>query len=61
MTSSDFRAALARLGYSQRAFAAYVGANERTVRRWVEGAQDIPRWVPVLLGLLTPPPDHQQP
>lgn len=52
MTAPDFRAALARLGMSQRAFARYVRANERTVRRWAEGAQDIPGWVPVMLALM---------
>ena len=52
MTAPDFRAALARLGMTQRAFARYVCANERTVRRWAEGAQDIPGWVPVMLSLM---------
>jgi DNA-binding transcriptional regulator YiaG len=52
MTTTEFRAALATLGYSLRGFAAYVGANERTVRRWALGEQDIPAWVPVLLGLM---------
>ena len=56
MTSTEFRAALARLGYSQRAFAGYVGTNERTVRRWCEGTQDIPGWVPVMIGLMSHPP-----
>jgi len=52
MSAPDFRAALARLGMTQRAFARYVRANERTVRRWAEGAQDIPGWVPVMLALM---------
>jgi len=52
MSAPDFRAALARLGMTQRAFARYVHANERTVRRWAEGAQDIPGWVPVMLALM---------
>jgi hypothetical protein len=52
MTAADFRRRIAALGHTQRGFAAYVGANERTVRRWAEGEQDIPRWVDVLLGLM---------
>ena len=52
MTSTDFRRRIAALGYSQRGFASYVGANERTVRRWAEGEQDIPQWVSVMLDLM---------
>ena len=52
LTPLDFRTALARVGYSQRAFARLVGANERTVRRWTAGTLDVPTWVPVLLGLM---------
>ena len=52
MTAPDFRRRIAALGYSQRGFAAYVGANERTVRRWAEGEQDIPQWVSVMLDLM---------
>ena len=42
MTPTQFRAALASLGMTQRGFAAHVGANERTVRRWVEGHAGYP-------------------
>jgi DNA-binding transcriptional regulator YiaG len=52
MTADEFRGVLAALGMSQRGFAAYTGANERTVRRWALGEQDIPPWVPVLIRLL---------
>ncbi len=52
MTSTAFRSALARLQMTQRAFAAYCGSDERTVRRWAKGDQDIPRWVPVMVGLM---------
>lgn len=52
MTSSDFRDGLARLEMSLREFARYVGADERTVRRWAAGEQDIPPWVPVMLELM---------
>jgi DNA-binding transcriptional regulator YiaG len=52
MTSNEFRAALEAVGYSQRGFATYTGSNERTVRRWALGEQDIPPWVPVMLELM---------
>lgn len=52
MTAPEFCRRISALGYSQRGFAAYVGANERTVRRWALGEQDIPPWVSVILGLL---------
>lgn len=67
MTPTAFRQAIAALGYTQRGFASYVGSNERTVRRWTEGAQDIPAWVPVMLGLMarittpTPAPAYPAP
>lgn len=53
MTASEFQAALRGLGFTLRGFAAYTGSNERSVRRWADGEQDVPRWTPVLLGLLT--------
>lgn len=56
MTADEFRAALTALGMTQRWFAKYVGSNERTVRRWAEGTQDIPQWVPVMLALLRKEP-----
>ena len=52
VTAPDFRHRITALGYTQRGFAAYVGANERTVRRWAEGEQDIPQWVGVMLDLM---------
>lgn len=52
MTAPEFGHRIAALGYSQRGFAAYVGANERTVRRWALGEQDIPPWVAVMVDLL---------
>ncbi len=54
MTAGEFRAALAAVGYTQRGFAAFTGSNERTVRRWALGEQDIPPWVPVMLALMVP-------
>jgi DNA-binding transcriptional regulator YiaG len=52
MMAAEFRTALAALDYTQRGFAVYVGANERTVRRWADGEQDIHAWVPVMLDLM---------
>jgi hypothetical protein len=52
MTPGDFGASLAILGYTQRGFANYTGANERTVRRWIAGELDIPGWVPRMLQLM---------
>ena len=52
MTASDLGQRLAALGYSQRGFAAFIQANERTVRRWALGEQDIPPWVGVMLDLM---------
>ena len=52
MNPAEFSAALARLGVSGRAFAAFTGSHERSVRRWVAGDRDIPKWVPVMLGLM---------
>ena len=45
MTSEAFRAALHDIGYGVREFAAFTGANPRTVRRWIDGEQDISPWV----------------
>ncbi len=52
MTADEFRNGLDALGATQRAFASLVGSNERTVRRWSSGEQDIPGWVPLMLRLL---------
>jgi hypothetical protein len=48
VTPDEFRTELAALGFSQRGFAAFTGSNERTVRRWALGEQDIPPWVTVI-------------
>jgi hypothetical protein len=55
VTADEFRDALAALGHTQRGFAAFTGSNDRTVRRWALGEQDIPPWVPVMLGLMGAP------
>jgi hypothetical protein len=52
LTAAAFRRRLAALGFSVRGFARRVGANERTVRRWIAGEQDIPPWVELVLDLM---------
>jgi DNA-binding transcriptional regulator YiaG len=52
MDSTEYRAELAALGLSQRGFAKYCGADERTSHRWASGQQTIPLWVPVMLRLM---------
>src|SRR5579864_2061566 len=49
MTPTEFRTALASLGYSQRGFAAYIYINERTVRRWALGKAEVPKHIELLL------------
>lgn len=56
MTPEDFRAHIARLGYSQAGFARHVGKNERTVRRWAKGEIDVPGWVELMLTGKLPKP-----
>ncbi len=52
MTPDEFRAALASLGYgTRRRFAARIGADERTVRRWATGETRIPGRVALVLEL----------
>lgn len=52
MTADEFHAGLKAIGYGQRQFAAFSGANPRTVQRWADGEQDIPAWVNVMLYLM---------
>jgi len=52
MTANQFRAALDRLGLSQAAAAALVGADPRTGRRWALDERAVPECVAILLRLL---------
>lgn len=52
MHAHEFRARLTRLNLSLNSFADFTGTNPRTVLRWDEGVQDIPRWVAPFLNLL---------
>lgn len=42
MTARQFKAAIKKLGISQRSYAKHLGVNERTVRRWVSGKTKVP-------------------
>jgi hypothetical protein len=52
MTAKQFRATLDRLGLSQAAAAALVGADPRTGRRWALDERAVPECVAILLRLL---------
>jgi DNA-binding transcriptional regulator YiaG len=57
MTAQEARDHLARLELSQQAFARLIRVNPTTVRRWLmdpSQGQDIPRYIEILLRLLTP-------
>lgn len=60
MDPGDLSAALDGLGLSVGQFsrligARYVGPDDSTVRKWLEGKQDIPAYMPVLIALLQRP------
>lgn len=52
MSGEELKAALRAIGHNHRTFAAMTGVNERTIRRWFAGDQDIPLWAIVLVDLL---------
>lgn len=52
ITPDQLRRALRYLDITQRGFAVYTGANERTVRRWCDGDLDVPPWVARMLELM---------
>lgn len=57
MTRPDLLSTLRRLGLSQAAFAQVTGLHEATINGWGtirsgREMQTIPRWVPLLLGLM---------
>jgi DNA-binding transcriptional regulator YiaG len=51
VTPATFRAALAALGYTQSAFAAFARVDTRTVRKWAAGDRPISGPVKTLLLL----------
>lgn len=52
MTATQYRAALDKLGLSQRGLAALMAVNERTSRAWALGQSAIPECVAILLRLM---------
>lgn len=52
MTANQYRAALKKLGLSQRGFAKLVGSGERTSRRWALGEAEVPECIAILLRLM---------
>lgn len=55
MTAEEFGAALNDLDMSLNDFVRIAGCAYRRARLWVEGKEDIPPYVPVLLSLMTLP------
>ena len=52
MTANQYRAAIERLGLSQRKAGAFLGVDERQSRRWAAGDAGIPESVAKLLRLM---------
>lgn len=51
LAGAEFRRSLGQIGMSLRDFAEYVGVDERSVGRWANGRNQIPRWVAVVVDL----------
>lgn len=52
MTPNQYRAAIEKLGLSQRGAGTFLGVDERTSRRWAGGEAEIPEAVGKLLRLM---------
>lgn len=52
MTPFDYQSAIARLGLTQVGAGRFFGYNDRTVRRWAEGEQPIPRIIEIVIWLM---------
>lgn len=48
-TPRTLSTAITRLGLSQTGAAKVLGVNPRTMRRWLAGDSEIPKWVPLAL------------
>jgi DNA-binding transcriptional regulator YiaG len=55
MTAAQLSQALDELGLTMRQFARLYGSAEKRIQQWLDGADDIPHTVAVVLGLLTLP------
>jgi transcriptional regulator with XRE-family HTH domain len=51
MTPDELRAALARLGLSQVAFARLCNQSHVTVNRWLQGKRGVPDWLPTWMAM----------
>jgi DNA-binding transcriptional regulator YiaG len=52
MTGDAFAACLAKLEIHPVDFAEVIAFNERTVRKWIDGTLDVPRWAAQLVNLM---------
>jgi transcriptional regulator with XRE-family HTH domain len=52
MTPNQYRAAIKKLGLSQRQAGSFLGVDERTSRRYASGEVDIPHATALLLQLM---------
>lgn len=57
MNAQDFRIALNGLDMPYMEFCRLTGANERTVKKWLDAEQDIPQWASMVLHLFKNSPD----
>jgi len=53
MTADELRAALKELGMSQVHFAGLLGVNAHTVKHWLGGKNQVPRYASLVVELLT--------
>jgi len=58
VTPDALRQALAALGLTQTAFASYLGVHRLTVHAWVTGKLPVPRYVELIVQLLTERAEH---
>lgn len=56
MDAGEFRADLQGIGMGYLAFSRIFGQDERRVRKWMAGQEDIPVWIPVVLEILKTTP-----
>lgn len=57
MTHTEFKTAIAELGYSQEGFAGLVGYSKRTGQKWALNETRIPGAVAILLRLMLARPE----
>jgi plasmid maintenance system antidote protein VapI len=52
MTADRFNECLAKLGMTQVAAAKFVGKHQRTIGRWVQGAELVPKDIAILFEVM---------